>query len=59
MECKNCYYNPQCYDCCENGEWCKICQKVYCKECHERNERIYLNEEFLSPHQWYEKEIMT
>ena len=51
---------PECENCAEcEGEWCKICQEVFCEKCHKRNEKNWRETEYLSPHQFYEKEIMT
>lgn len=48
----------ECYFCGLNeARWCKICQENYCDKCHKQLEESWKQEEYLSPHQWYEKEI--
>lgn len=50
---------PECHMCCEPAHWCKLCQENYCEKCHKINEDSWEVSEYLSPHQWYAKEILV
>ena len=48
----------ECYYCSDEGKWCKLCQQVFCKGCHDGSEKQWAIEEYLSPHEYYEREFL-